>query len=253
MTSGARTGRRPGSPDTRQAILDAARSSFAELGFAGASIRKIAAAAGVDAALVHHYFGSKEKLFLATVEVPVDLPKTIAGLSAQGVDGLGVRLVSTILTVWESPAGAGIGAALRSALADPSRAKMLREFVVPRLIGPLIRPLQLPAAEQDIRIGLVMSQVLGLITGRYLLGIEPLASLPADQVAANVGATVQRYLTGPLPATSHRTTPTSPDDQTAGPIGVAGRHSTDREVDHPAGRATPRTAINPGSGNQRTS
>lgn len=161
-------------------------------------MRKIAAAAGVDAALVHHYFGSKEKLFLATVEVPIDLPRIISRLGADGPDGLGVRLVSTMLSVWDSPAGPGIAAALRSALADPARAKMLREFVVPRLVGPLIRPLQLPAEEQELRTGLVMSQVLGMITGRYLLAIEPLASLPAEQLAANVGATLQRYLTGPL-------------------------------------------------------
>ena len=206
MTSGAapeprtsaRSGRRPGNPDTRQAILDAARTTFAELGFAGASIRKIAAAAGVDAALVHHYFGSKEKLFLATVEVPVELPKILAGIGSQGVDGLGVRLISTILGVWESPAGAGIGAALRTAFADPARARMLREFVLPQLIGPLLRPLQLPPAEAELRTGLVMTQVLGVITGRYLLAIEPLASLPVDELAANVGATLQRYLTGPL-------------------------------------------------------
>ena len=197
--SGApRSGRRPGNPDTRQVILDAARTTFAELGFAGASIRKIAAAAGVDAALVHHYFGSKEKLFLATVEVPVDLPKIIAGIGAAGPEGLGGRLITTILTVWESPAGAGIGAALRTALADPARARMLREFVLPQLVGPLLRPLQLPPAEAEIRTGLIMTQVLGVITGRYLLAIEPLASLPVDLLAANVGATLQRYLTGPL-------------------------------------------------------
>ena len=147
---------------------------------------------------MHHYFGSKEKLFLATVEVPIDLPAIIGRISAEGADGLGVRLIRTILSVWDSPAGAGIGAALRSALADPARARMLREFVVPRLVGPLIRPLDLPPQERELRTGLVMSQVLGLITGRYLLAIEPLASLPTEQVVANVGATLQRYLTGTL-------------------------------------------------------
>ena len=79
----ARTGRRPGSPDTRQVILEAARTTFAELGYAGASVRRIAAAAGVDAALVHHYFGSKEKLFLSTVEVPIDLPEGAESESAR--------------------------------------------------------------------------------------------------------------------------------------------------------------------------
>jgi AcrR family transcriptional regulator len=194
----ARTGRRPGSPATRQAILDAARTTFAELGYTGTSVRRIAATAGVDAALVHHYFGSKEKLFLSTVEVPIDLPTVLSGIAADGVDGLGERLIRTILGVWESPAGAAIGAALRTALADPARARMLREFLVPQIVGPLLGPLHLPAKEAELRIGLLMTQVLGVITGRYLLAVEPLASLPVDELAVNVGASLQRYLTGPL-------------------------------------------------------
>ena len=194
----AKTGRRPGNPDTRQVILDAARTTFAELGFAGASMRRIAAAAGVDPALVHHYFGTKDKLFLATVEIPVDLPTLLRSISEQGTDGLGVRLVTTMVSVWESPAGAGLPAALRAALADPARARMFREFLVPRIVGPLIGPLGLPADEVELRTGLLMTQILGVITGRYLLAVEPLASLPANKLAANVGATIQRYLTGPL-------------------------------------------------------
>lgn len=193
-----RTGRRPGNPDTRRVILDAARMTFADLGFTGASMRRIAAAAGVDPALVHHYFGTKEKLFLATVEVPIDLPAVLRSIGEQGTDGLGVRLISTMVAVWESPAGAGLAAAMRAALADPARARMFRDFLVPRLVGPLITPLGLPADEVELRTGLLMTQILGVITGRYLLAVEPLASLPGDQLAANVGGTVQRYLTGPL-------------------------------------------------------
>jgi AcrR family transcriptional regulator len=194
----AKTGRRPGNPDTRQVILDAARKTFAELGFAGASMRRIATAAGVDPALVHHYFGTKDKLFLATVEVPVDLPALLQSVSEQGKDGLGVRLVTTMVSVWESPAGAGLPAALRAALADPARARTFREFLVPRIVGSLIGPLGLPPDEVELRTGLLMTQILGVITGRYLLAVEPLASLPVDELTANVGATIQRYLTGPL-------------------------------------------------------
>ncbi len=193
-----RTGRRPGKPDTKRMILDAARASFAEHGFAGASVRRIAAAAGVDPALVHHYFGTKERLFLATVDVPVDLPMIIGRIAAGGVDGFGLRMIGTLLSVWDSPAGSGLAVALRTALADPVRTRMLREFVGTQLIGALLRPLQLPAAEADLRAGLVMSQVAGLITGRYLLAVEPLASLPPAQLAQTIGATVQRYLSGPL-------------------------------------------------------
>ncbi len=205
----AKTGRRPGNPDTRQVILDAARRTFAELGFAGASVRRIATSAGVDPALVHHYFGTKDKLFLATVEIPVDLPALLRSISEQGKDGLGIRLVTTMVSVWESPAGAGLPAALRAALADPARAKMFREFLVPRIVGPLIGPLGLPPDEVDLRTGLLMTQILGVITGRYLLAVEPLASLPADKLAANVGATIQRYLTGPL-SEGDKTTGSSP-------------------------------------------
>jgi AcrR family transcriptional regulator len=194
----ARTGRRPGNPDTRQAILDAARATFADLGYTGASMRKIANAAGVDPALVHHYFGTKENLFLATVEVPVDLPDLLQSIAAQGADGLGLRLARTMIAVWESPTGASLAAALRAAMADPARARMLREFLVPRIVGPLVGTLALPSDEVELRSGLLMTQILGVLAGRYLLAVEPLASLPTEQLAANVGATIQRYLTGPL-------------------------------------------------------
>ena len=122
----------------------------------------------------------------------------IARIGADGIDGLGVRLISTMLGIWESPAGSGIAVALRWRWPEPDRARMLRGFVGPRLVGVLLRPLDIPADEIELRTGLLMSQVLGLITGRYLLAVEPLASLPAAELAATVGATVQRYLTGPL-------------------------------------------------------
>jgi len=213
----SRSGRRPGNPDTRQMILAAARAAFAESGFAGTSVRRIAAAADVDAALVHHYFGTKEQLFLATVEVPIDLPTVLGTLGAAGPDGLGVKLIRTILGVWESPAGASLAAAVRSALADPARASMLREFVVPQIIGPLLRPLDLAPEELELRTGLLLSQVIGVITGRYLLAVEPLASMPVDELAANVGATLQRYLTGPLEGLDQASgIPRSPDDPVDG-------------------------------------
>jgi len=195
----ARTGRRPGNPDTRQAILDAARGAFAESGFDGSSIRRIAGRAGVDPALVHHYFGTKDELFMATVEIPVDLPGLLRQVGAPGVDGLGERIVTMILTVWESPAGAGLAGWLRTALADEARARLLRQFVVVSVARPFASSLGIPEPERERRTGLVMTQVLGLIVSRYLLFLEPVVSLSPAQVVASVGATVQRYLTGPLP------------------------------------------------------
>ena len=195
----ARTGRRPGNPDTRQAILEAARATFAESGFDGASIRRIAGRAGVDPALVHHYFGTKDDLFMATVELPVNLPALLQRVGAAGLDGLGERLVTTILSVWESPAGAGLAGWLRTALADESRARLLRQFLLASVAAPLAAAVGIPEAERERRIGLVMTQIVGLIVGRYLLALGPAAALPPAQVVASVGDTVQRYLTGPLP------------------------------------------------------
>lgn len=199
----ARTGRRPGNPDTRQAILDAARATFAESGFDGASIRRIAGRAGVDPALVHHYFGTKDDLFMATIEIPIDLPGLLRQVGSSGTDGLGERMVTMILTVWESPVGAGLAGWLRTALADEGRARLLRQFVVGSVAGPFAASLGIPEAERERRTGLVMTQVLGLIVGRYLLFLEPVVSLPPAQLVASVGGTIQRYLTGPLPPAAH--------------------------------------------------
>ncbi len=194
-----RTGRRPGNPDTRRVILDAARAAFAESGYDRASIRRIAAAAGVDPALVHHYFGTKDELFMATIELPIDLPAMLGRVAAAGVDGVGARLVTMILSVWESPAGPGLAAWLRTALSDESRARMIREFVVGAVLGPFAASLGIPEDERLRRAGLVMSQVLGLIVGRYLLFLEPVVSLTPEQLVASVGGTIQRYLADPLP------------------------------------------------------
>src|ERR1700748_3115150 len=99
----SRRGRRPGAPDTRATILDAARSSFAEKGFAGTTIRGVASDAGVDAALVHHYFGTKDDLFLAAMALPGDPRQAIGPALAEGADGAGERLVRVFVTLWDDP------------------------------------------------------------------------------------------------------------------------------------------------------
>lgn len=189
-------GRRPGHQDTRGVIVTAARAAFAERGFAGASVRGIAADAGVDPALVHHYFASKDQLFLATVQVPVDLPQLIDRVTTGGLDGLGERVVTTLLSIWDSDLQAGLVSALRTALSDPAMARSLREFVTSEVLGRLLRPAQLPPAEAFDRAGLVGSQLLGLIVGRYLLQLPALVDRPAAELVAEVGPTVQRYLEG---------------------------------------------------------
>ncbi|KIR60905.1 TetR family transcriptional regulator [Micromonospora haikouensis] len=198
MATARRTGRRPGNPGTREAILDAARAAFAERGFDAASIRSIAAAAGVDPALVHHYFGGKDQLFLAAMGAPLDpgelLPRVLAG----DADGVGERLVRTFLGVWDSPAGAAAVALLRSAVSNEWTARLLREFLVTQVLRRVLHHLDVDPAELPLRGSLVASQLVGLALMRYVVRLEPVASAPPETLVAAVGPTVQRYLRGGL-------------------------------------------------------
>jgi AcrR family transcriptional regulator len=194
-----RSGRRPGNPDTRAAILTAARDAFAERGFDATSIRTIATSAGVDPALVHHYFGTKEQLFLAAMQVPFDpreiIPAVVAGDRAE----IGVRLVGAFLKIWDSPAGTAAAALLRSAMSNDWTVRLLREFLVTQVLRRAMGQLELDPAEAPYRAVLVASQMAGLAMTRYIVAIEPIASAPPDWVVAAVAPTIQRYLTGPLP------------------------------------------------------
>jgi AcrR family transcriptional regulator len=194
----ARTGRRPGNQDTRKAILASARQAFAERGYDGASIRQIATGAGVDPALVHHYFGAKEQLFLEIMQMPVDPSKLVPQIVAGGADGIGERIVRTFLGVWDSPAGASLVALMRSALSHDWSARMFREFLTSQVLRRVAKSLDLDPAEAPLRTSLVASQMAGLALTRYVIKIEPLASTPAETLVAALGPTVQRYLTGPL-------------------------------------------------------
>ena len=188
-------GRRPGGPDTRGAILAAARESFAHKGFAGTTIRAVAAAAGVDAALVHHYFGSKDDLFIAALEIPVDPRQVVPLVFSEGVEGAGERLLRMFVSVWEDPdARLPLIALVRASLGEAGPVNLLREGVLRMIFAPLRDILTGPDAEE--RVQLVLSQLVGLAVARYVLAVEPLASMPVDDVVAWVAPTVQRYLDG---------------------------------------------------------
>jgi AcrR family transcriptional regulator len=196
-----RVGRRPGRQDTRGGIVAAAREVFAERGYDGASIRQIAASAGVDPALVHHYFGTKEQLFLAVVQPPVSpadlVPRIVAGDPAK----LGERLVTTFISMFESPVTApAFEALLRGAFANRLSGKLIREFFAVQIIRRVVRELDavVDAAELPLRANLAASQLLGLAATRYILKFEPIATAPRETVIAAVAPTLQRYLTGDI-------------------------------------------------------
>jgi AcrR family transcriptional regulator len=194
-----RSGRRPGNQDTRASILEAARQVFAERGYDKASIRAIATEAQVDPALVHHYFGTKDKLFLECMNSPIDpaeiIPQALSGPRAEA----GERLIRVALQVWDSPAGGVALALFRSAISNEWTARLLREFVVSQILRRAIVELEVDPAEAEMRSALLATQIAGLITTRYVLKIEPVASADIETLVKALGPNVQRFLLGPLP------------------------------------------------------
>jgi AcrR family transcriptional regulator len=190
-----RTGRRPGAGGTREKILAAARFHFAEAGYDGATIRGIAGEAGVDPALVLHYFGSKEGVFLAAVEFPIDPAVVIPPLLAPGLDGLGTRLAGFFLETWDSPLGSPLLGLIRSVVGSERAAEILRDFVSREVLGRLAEALELD--QPQLRASLAASQLVGLAMLRYVVKLEPLASARPEEVAAWLGPSIQRYLTDP--------------------------------------------------------
>ena len=194
----ARTaGRRPGDSGTREAILQAARAAFAESGYDRATIRGIAAAAAVDPALVLHYFGSKEDLFAAALELPVRPREVFARGAAAGPDQLGATIVRTFLEAWEpSETRLRLMAMLRSAMTNETAMAMIRDLLVREVFEPITQALGVPDAQ--LRATLVGSQLVGLGMMRFVARLEPLASASIDELVVAVGPTVQRYLTGEI-------------------------------------------------------
>jgi AcrR family transcriptional regulator len=197
-TARKRPGRPVGNSDTRQRILENARVLFARNGISNTSIRAVAAAAGVDSALVHHYFGTKEKLFAAAVRIPIDPMDIIGPLREVPVDELGYTIPSTLLPLWDSELGSGLIATLRSIIAG-SEVNLFRSFIQDVIAVELGARVDDPPGSGIIRIQFVASQLAGVVLARYILDLEPFKSLPADQIARTIAPNLQRYLTGDLP------------------------------------------------------
>jgi AcrR family transcriptional regulator len=189
----ARTGRRPGPSTSRDAILGAARRRFAEAGYDATTLRAVAADAGVDPAVVVHFFGSKEGLFRAAVGWPFDPSAVVARLVAGGPEDLAARAAGAFLGVWEDPATqAPLLALLRSAMTHEGSAALLREFAVRRLVGQVAGVLEGPEAE--LRVELAVAQLLGVALLRHALRVEPLASARVDELVELLAPALGRYL-----------------------------------------------------------
>ena len=195
--SARRRGRRPAGEDLRGTIVEAARAEFAERGFEGTTLRGVARAAGVDPRLVHHYFEGKDDVFTAAFELPVRPQDVVGPVVAPGPDGIGERLVRLFLTVWDSPPGRQrIVALLGASLTSEAAARMLREFLTREVFARVVAALE--ADDPELRASLAASQMMGLVIARYVVALEPLASLGPDDVVELIGPTLQTYLAGPL-------------------------------------------------------
>jgi AcrR family transcriptional regulator len=193
----SRTGRRPGESTTREAIAEAARNQFAELGYDRTTIRAIAAEADVDPALVVHFFGSKQRLFLAVMAPPFDPDEVIPRILQGRRSEIGRRLATFAVGQLEDPRSRRVLVGIiRAAASEPEAARMVRELVAERIVRALSGGVGTDDAR--LRAELVSTQVVGLIMGRHILRAEPLASLPPEALIDAIAPTLQRYLTGPL-------------------------------------------------------
>jgi AcrR family transcriptional regulator len=195
-SSAKRSGRRPGPTTTREAIADAARRQFAELGYDRATLRGIAGEAGVDAALVVRFYGSKDALFREVMALPPAVAEGMASLADGPTATVGRRLAEVIVGMLENPRSRSIVLGrIRSASSHPEAAALVRETVT-RDVGRLVAAVT--DDEPEIRAVLVGSQIVGLALARYVVRVEPLASLPPADVIAYLAPAFQHYLVGSL-------------------------------------------------------
>ncbi|MGW3666220.1 TetR/AcrR family transcriptional regulator [Streptomyces sp. NPDC005141] len=184
-------------PATRDRILEAAREEFSERGYEKTSVRGIAKSAGVDSALVHHYFGTKEQVFEAAIEVAfapaLDAPTAV---EEGPLDGVGERLTRFVLGIWENPATrTPLLAIVRSAVNNETAAAVFRRLIAAQLLRRIAQRLEVPDAE--LRVELAAAQLVGVAMLRYVIKVEPLASADPERIVARVAPVVQGHLTNP--------------------------------------------------------
>ena len=189
-------GRRPGRPDSRQAVLDAARRRFLADGYQAVTMRSIAADAGVDAALVSYFFGSKQALFGAAMQLNANPAELIATALDGDLAGLPERLLRTLLAVWDDPErGAPLRALVSGVGQEPAIARMMREVLEREMIAPIAKRIGGPDAE--FRAGVVAAQLSGIVFSRYLLQVEPVASASAERLVELLAPALARVLRAP--------------------------------------------------------
>ncbi|WP_395109092.1 TetR family transcriptional regulator [Actinomadura sp. SCN-SB] len=189
--SGRGPGRRPGPTETRDAIIAAARDLFAEKGYDGASLRAIARAAGVDPALVHHFYGNKEGVFVEAMRFPIDPSQLVPRILATSRDKLGEAMVRVFLEVWrDEEKRAPLVAMLRSAMTNDQIAVMMRQFVSSALFAKAAEIHGIPL----LRLNAAVGQMIGVALLRYVIKVEPIASATEDELIELLAPALQLHL-----------------------------------------------------------
>jgi AcrR family transcriptional regulator len=193
------THRRPGrwrsGAESKQRVLQVARELFGQNGYSGTTVRAIATAAGVDPAMVFYFFGTKQGLFSAVIDMSGNVPPAIESIFAGSLDTIGERIVRTLVENLDKSGRTPLVMLTRSAPTDPQSEALLREFIDREITDRLAALLDTPDAA--LRAGMVNVQILGLAVARYIVRIEPIASLSVDELATMFGPLVQHCLTGP--------------------------------------------------------
>lgn len=194
-----RRGRPDDGGDRRGRILATATRLFGEHGFDAVSLRQVAREAKVDPALVHHYFDGKDALFSAAVSLPADPGDILKGLDRNAAEDRGRFVAHAVIGLWEGPQRHVLAAFFRSTIGSTARTRLLRDVVQRRILARVADGLPYDDAERELRAALAATQVVGFLLARYIVMLEPIASLPAAEAEAILAPAVQRHLTGPLP------------------------------------------------------
>jgi AcrR family transcriptional regulator len=191
-------GRRPlGSPDARKAVLDAARELFAERGYERTTMRAVGARAGVDPALIYHYFGDKAGLLSAVIEIPADLAAALAGVAGPAARA-GEELITRVISLLEErpEIRERMLATLRTALSHDHAAQLLRDRLGSLLLAAFGDALA--SDRRVLRTALIASQMGGLMLARYIIKVPGAAAASPDDLAQAVGPVIDHYLTGDM-------------------------------------------------------
>ncbi len=187
----ARTGRRPGQTETREQILDAARTQFGERGYDGTTIRGIATEAGVNPALIHHFFGNKEQVFAAALELPVNPADVLSTILEGPRAEIGQRILRLFLGLWREPdTRKSFLALVRSVSTNESAALMLRQFIQRVMMARVAEALNIP----PIRLEALIAHIMGVAMVRYVVRVEPIASADEEELIATIAPVLQHYI-----------------------------------------------------------